>query len=198
MTIKAGFSLLPILLFFLTSLLSCGAIYTIEKFYTSFLLMIMAYLSNLMQISLWELDQVHKVIKYLKKGKKLILLPVDFTIHRLIDSKSLQNYCKKIIIWLNLVFLIAKLHQQDSEDLFSIASTADEHQACNPFVSLLLFLKAFFKLFNVFHVSKWFHVNSLVFSRWHLLFLLSISHMPPYCSLSYCPPWQRFTPWKRT
>ncbi|KAI9398874.1 hypothetical protein POPTR_002G015500v4 [Populus trichocarpa] len=76
MTIKAGFSLLPILLFFLTSLLSCGAIYTIEKFYTSFLLMIMAYLSNLMQISLWELDQVHK----------------------------------------------------DSEDLFSIASTADEHQ----------------------------------------------------------------------
>ncbi|XP_052306732.1 uncharacterized protein LOC7490617 isoform X3 [Populus trichocarpa] len=77
MTIKAGFSLLPILLFFLTSLLSCGAIYTIEKFYTSFLLMIMAYLSNLMQISLWELDQVHK---------------------------------------------------QDSEDLFSIASTADEHQ----------------------------------------------------------------------
>jgi hypothetical protein len=71
MTIKAGFSLLPILLFFLTSLLSCGAIYTIEKFYTSFLLMIMAYLSNLMQISLWELDQVHKVIKYLKKGKKI-------------------------------------------------------------------------------------------------------------------------------
>ncbi|KAH8515066.1 hypothetical protein H0E87_003790 [Populus deltoides] len=76
MTIKAGFSLLPILLFFLTSLLSCGAIYTIEKFYTSFLLMIMAYLSNLMQISLLELDQVHK----------------------------------------------------DPEDLFSIASTADEHQ----------------------------------------------------------------------
>jgi len=36
------------------------------------------------------------------------------------------------------VFLIAKLHQQDSEDLLSIASTADEHQACNPFVSLLL------------------------------------------------------------
>ncbi|KAJ6708675.1 hypothetical protein OIU74_009895 [Salix koriyanagi] len=60
MSVKAGFSLLPILLFFLTSLLSFGAIYTIEKSYTSFLLMIMAYLLNLMQISLWELDPVHK------------------------------------------------------------------------------------------------------------------------------------------
>ncbi|KAG5250276.1 hypothetical protein IMY05_002G0012200 [Salix suchowensis] len=49
MSVKAGFSLLPILLFFLTSLLSFGAIYTIEKSYTSFLLMIMAYLLNLMQ-----------------------------------------------------------------------------------------------------------------------------------------------------
>ncbi|XP_011034947.1 PREDICTED: uncharacterized protein LOC105132902 isoform X3 [Populus euphratica] len=97
MTIKAGFSILPILLFFLTSLLSCGAIYTAEKFCTSFLLMIMAYLLNLMQISLWELDQVHK---------------------------------------------------QDSEDLFSIASTADEHQphAAVLFPVILPSLAAFYTI----------------------------------------------------
>ncbi|KAB5568086.1 hypothetical protein DKX38_001879 [Salix brachista] len=87
MSVKTGFSLLPILLFFLTSLLSFGAIYTIEKSYTSFLLMIMAYLLNLMQISLWELDPVHK---------------------------------------------------EDSEDLFSMASAADELQACNPLMTFTL------------------------------------------------------------